>query len=190
MRSEIFHLIKKDPHTWSLANLLSLSRLLFLPLICWAITLQTRMGNVLALVFLALSGATDFFDGYLARKLDQRSFLGRILDPLLDKITVGVTLLFLAAYRQLPYWYVFLVIARDVLILTAAASLVKHIKAVAESNYLGKWTLGSFLIVIMTYTINWSPYQRIALWISSLLVPATLFSYLKKFWELLRTDHT
>ncbi|NLP12474.1 CDP-alcohol phosphatidyltransferase family protein [bacterium] len=188
MHSEIFQLIKKDPHTWSLANLLSLSRLLFLPLICWAITLQTHSGNVLALLFLALSGATDFLDGYLARRLDQRSFLGRILDPLLDKITVGVTLLFLAAYRQLPYWYVFLVIARDVLILTAAASLVKHIKAVAESNYLGKWTLGSFLIVIMTYILNWSPYQLIALWVSSLLVPATLFSYLKKFWQLLQTD--
>ena len=190
MKSGIYELLKNDPHTMSVPNLLSVSRLLFLPLICHFITLQTKTGSILALLFLALSGATDFLDGYLARKLDQRSDLGRILDPLLDKFTVGIIMLYLAAYRHLPYWYVMLVIGRDLLILIFAVRLVHRTKTMAESNHLGKWTLGSFLFVITTYIINWNPLKSFALWVSLVLIPATLISYLISSRKLIRIDHS
>jgi CDP-diacylglycerol--glycerol-3-phosphate 3-phosphatidyltransferase len=190
MKTEVIELIKKDPHTMSLPNLLSISRLLFLPLICYAIRLQTPKGNILALAFLAMSGATDFFDGYLARRLDQRSQLGRILDPLLDKITIAVIMLYLAAFRDLPYWYVSVVIGRDLLILIAAFLVVNRTSKIAESNSLGKWTLGSFLFVIVTYIIHWRPLSLVALWISILLVPATLISYLFQSRTLISTDRS
>ncbi len=189
MSSEFFKLIKNDPHTWSVPNLISISRLLFLPVICYAIALQSRTGNIIAVLFLGISGSTDFFDGYLARKLNQCSHLGRMLDPVLDKITVGIVIIFLAAYRQLPYWYVVLVIGRDLLILIAALTLISRIKIVAESNFLGKWTLGSFLFVILFYTLNWHPFNVIALWISALLVPTTLISYLRRSQKMMRSDH-
>jgi CDP-diacylglycerol--glycerol-3-phosphate 3-phosphatidyltransferase len=190
MESELIELIKKDPHTLSVPNLLSLSRLVFLPVVCYAITLQTHMGNAVALFFIVLSGFTDFLDGYLARRLDQRSYLGRILDPLLDKITVGVIVLYLAAYRQLPYWYVMLVIGRDLAILIAAFRLVNRSNIIVESNYLGKCTLVSFLVVITLYIINWSPWNVIALWVSTLLIPATLMSYLLRSRHLIGTDNS
>jgi CDP-diacylglycerol--glycerol-3-phosphate 3-phosphatidyltransferase len=190
MESELIELIRKDPNTWSVPNFISLSRLVFLPVICYAITLQTWMGNAVALLFIMLSGFTDFLDGYLARRLDQRSHLGRILDPLLDKITVGVIILYLAAFRQLPYWYVMLVIGRDLAILVAAIKLVNRIHLIAESNYLGKCTLVSFLIVIVLYIINWSPLNVIALWISTLMIPATLISYLLRSRNLIKTDNS
>lgn len=187
---ELYHLLKKDLHTMTVPNLLSISRLIFLPLVCYAITLQTRVGNAAALFFMVLSGITDFLDGYLARRLNQRSHLGRILDPLLDKISVGVVMLYLAAYRQLPYWYVALVIGRDLLILSVAISLVNRTKMIMESNFLGKCTLVSFLVVIMFFLINWSPFKWIALWISTLLVPATLISYLLRSRQMMQTDPT
>ncbi len=178
---ELLELVKKDPHTMSIPNLLSLSRLLLLPFICYAITLNSSAGNITALILMILSGLTDFFDGYLARHLDQRSHLGRILDPLLDKISVAVLMLFLAAYRPLPYWYAGLVIGRDLLILVAAVSLVNRVKIVVESNFLGKCTLVSFLVVIVLYILNWHPMNLVSLWISTLLVPLTLISYFKRF---------
>jgi CDP-diacylglycerol--glycerol-3-phosphate 3-phosphatidyltransferase len=178
---EILELVKKDPHTMSIPNIISLSRLLLLPFICYAISLQSTAGTITALILLCISGMSDFFDGYLARQLDQRSHLGRILDPLLDKISVGVLVLFLAAYRSLPYWYAFLVIGRDVLILIAAVSMVNRIKIVVESNWLGKWTLGSFLMVIVVYTLNWYPMTVVSMWISTILIPLTLISYFKRF---------
>lgn len=178
---EILELVKKDPHTMSIPNILSLSRLLLLPFICYAITRASQAGNIAALILISLSGLTDFLDGYLARQLDQRSHLGRILDPLLDKISVAVLMLFLAAYRSLPYWYVGLVIGRDLLILFAAISLVNRIKIVVESNFLGKCTLVSFLLVIVLYILNWYPLTLISLWSSTILIPLTLLSYFKRF---------
>lgn len=189
MGHELFELVKKDPNTWSVPNLLSLLRLIFLPVICYAISMQTHTGNVIAIVFLFLSGSTDFWDGYLARKLNQCSHLGRILDPVLDKITVAVIILYLAAYRQLPYWFVVLVIGRDLLILLAAARLINRFKTVVESNFLGKCTMVSFLLVIVLYTIHWRPFNVIALWVAALLIPATLISYLTRSKDMLKADH-
>jgi cardiolipin synthase (CMP-forming) len=178
---QILDLVKKDPHTMSIPNILSLSRLLLLPFICYAITVQSTAGNIAALILICISGLTDFLDGYLARQLDQRSHLGRILDPLLDKISIAVLVLFLAAYRQLPYWYVGLVIGRDLLILLAAISLVNRIKIVVESNWLGKCTLVSFLVVVVFYLFNWYPLTIVSMWVSTILIPLTLVSYFKRF---------
>ncbi len=177
MLSAFIEILKKDKHIFGLPNLLSFCRLLILPFICYAISLNSKQGNYWALVLFAVASMTDFFDGLLARRWKQFSQLGRILDPLMDKLYVIVLMLFLAAYRGLPYWYIGLVIARDLLILLGSILVILKNKTVLESVFIGKIALVLYLLVIFCYLLNLQPYNRIALWMSVAMIPVSLLRY-------------
>lgn len=185
MKIGVLEILKTDPHKLGLPNLLTLSRLLFIPVIAFFLAKNTPHGDRLALVFMFLSALTDYFDGFFARRLNQRSQLGRMLDPLVDKSSVAIIMFFLAAYKQLPYWYVGTVVARDILILAAGIYVIYKRKIVVESNMLGKWTLGTFILVILAYTINLGVFKEISLLLSCILIPLSTLKYLKMNQELL-----
>ncbi|HOT97486.1 MAG TPA: CDP-alcohol phosphatidyltransferase family protein [bacterium] len=178
MKLGLMEIIKKDKHLLGLPNLLSFSRLLFLPLICYAITLEPEHGGWLALLLLGLSFITDFFDGFVARQRQQFSELGRILDPVMDKLNVGLIMIMLACCRDLPWWYVLMVIGRDLVILILSLYVIKRRQHVPQSIFIGKVALVAFLVVIMTYIMNWRPFNYIALAVSVTLIPVTLFCYI------------
>lgn len=101
------------------ANAITALRLLGLPLFVWLVLGREALGA--ALVVLAVVATTDWIDGYVARRFDQVTKLGKILDPLVDRAllaTVGVTL---GAAGILPWAVVALVIGRDLVLLVAAA---------------------------------------------------------------------
>lgn len=177
MLSTFIEMLKNDKHVFGLPNFLSLCRLLFLPFICYAISLNSAKGNYWALAFFALASITDFFDGLLARRWNQFSQLGRILDPLMDKLYVIVLMFFLAAYRGLPYWYIALVIGRDLLILLGSVMVILKKKTVLESVFIGKAALVLYLLVILSYLLNLQPYNRIVLWLSVVMIPISLGRY-------------
>jgi cardiolipin synthase (CMP-forming) len=178
MRTGLMEILKKDQHTFGLPNLLSFSRLLFLPLICYAISLDPAKGNWLALLLLGLSSLTDFFDGWVARQRNQFSELGRILDPVMDKLNITALMLSLSAWRGLPLWYAVLVILRDLLILIGSLFVIKKRQHVPQSSMIGKWALFVFLLVVLTYLMDWKPWNIIALVISIVLMPLTLVRYI------------
>ena len=81
----------------NLPNLLTFSRILAMLLVVGLMFMDPPLGNWLALAAYTYACVTDFFDGYLARVLDQQSALGRFLDPIADKLLVSAVLLMLAA---------------------------------------------------------------------------------------------
>lgn len=172
-----FDLIKRDKHNLGLPNLITLTRLLFLPLIIYFIMQDSYKSDLLATLCLFLSGITDYFDGYFARKLQMRSELGRMLDPIVDKVMVGIIMLFLAAHKDLPYWYVSMVIGRDILILVASMHIISRIQMVKESSLVGKVTMTFFLLVIICYMLGLEPYNRIIMIFSSILIPVSIVTY-------------
>ena len=92
------------------------------------------------LIWTAAAFATDFLDGYLARKLDQRSDFGRILDPIADKVLVVACTFYMAfspVYR-FPLWYFIIIAGREVLILLCGLIAMSKVNAVMESNKPGK----------------------------------------------------
>lgn len=95
-------------------NVLSMVRLLGVPLFL-ALLLDGRH-DVAAVVVLALGGITDYLDGYLARRFNQRSRLGQMLDPAADRLYILATLLGLAVRGIVPWWLVGLLVARDVVL--------------------------------------------------------------------------
>jgi cardiolipin synthase (CMP-forming) len=99
----------------TLPNLISLMRLIFVPLVIVAI-IQERWGLAFALFFTA--GISDGIDGYIARRFDMRSALGAFLDPLADKALLVSLFITLAAIREIPVWLAVIVVSRDLMILS------------------------------------------------------------------------
>ena len=98
---------------WTIPNALSALRLLGVPVFFWLIVGPENDG--LALIILIISSFTDWLDGFLARKLNQFSRLGELLDPLADRLYVVAALAALYIRDLLPIWVVVALILRDVL---------------------------------------------------------------------------
>ncbi|SDQ39162.1 CDP-alcohol phosphatidyltransferase family protein [Quadrisphaera sp. DSM 44207] len=116
-------------------NLLSLSRLVLVPVFAWLILTHR---DVAALVVLAASGLSDYVDGYLARRWHQETRLGQLLDPAADRLYILVTLLGLAWRELVPWWVVVLIVARDFLLFATLPVLTRAGYGPLPVHYLGK----------------------------------------------------
>ncbi len=103
----------------TLPNLITYARLALLPAIFWLL-LEREYARALALLFVAALG--DALDGWLARKLNQATRLGTLLDPVADKLTVVGVALILALQGWLPAWLAGAIVLRDVVIVGGAAA--------------------------------------------------------------------
>lgn len=101
----------------TLPNLLTASRLILAPFVAWRLALHDVEG---AFWLFAVAALTDLLDGWLARLLNQKSDFGALLDPIADKVMLLTTLSFLALTDLLPMWLLWLVLARDGVILAGA----------------------------------------------------------------------
>ena len=97
----------------NLPNLITLARLLCVPLAIWLIV-EARYG--VAFWVFVLAGLSDALDGYIAKRWDQRTPLGAILDPIADKALLAGVYITLGLAGELPQWLVILVVLRDLLI--------------------------------------------------------------------------
>jgi cardiolipin synthase len=96
---------------WTLPNAVSTLRLLGVPLFLWLVL--GPEADVLALIVLMFSGFTDWLDGYLARRLNQASKLGEILDPVADRLYILAVVIGLAFRDIIPWWVAIILPARD-----------------------------------------------------------------------------
>ncbi len=98
----------------SLANLVTLGRLLAVPLVVWLILI----GDMPATFWVfTIAGVSDAVDGYVAKRFDQRSELGALLDPIADKTLIVSLFVTLGLAGHLPNWLVIMVVFRDLLII-------------------------------------------------------------------------
>ena len=126
--------------TWP--NLLSALRLVLVPVFLWLILIDQ---NLWAFAILAFSSFTDWLDGFLARKLNQTSRLGQLLDPAADRLFILASLIGLAATSQVPWWLVFVIVARDVLLFFTLPFLAQVGYGPLPVNYTGK--AGTFALL-------------------------------------------
>jgi CDP-diacylglycerol---glycerol-3-phosphate 3-phosphatidyltransferase len=122
----------------NLPTWITISRLLGVPIMLYGLqapTIATRW--ILVGVFLVVAG-TDWLDGYLARRLNQVTELGKFLDPLVDKLMVLAPLMSLVELGQIPAWGVFLILARELTIAGWRVSPSMQSGAVPGANLAGK----------------------------------------------------
>ena len=116
--------------------MLSASRLLGVPLFLWL--LLGPHADWWALLVLALGGVTDWADGVLARKLNQMSRLGQVLDPLVDRLYILATLLGLVLRDVIPIWLAAVLVGRDLVLLATLPGLRRRGLVSLPVHYLGK----------------------------------------------------
>jgi cardiolipin synthase (CMP-forming) len=117
-----------SPLLRQIPNVITVARVLLVIPTAWCL-IEGRY--VQALVLMAVAGASDAVDGWLARRFDWVTWFGAAVDPLADKILVGVLFITLTVEGALPLWVAGIAIGRDVVILTGAAAyrlMFKHIE--------------------------------------------------------------
>ncbi len=123
-------------------NLLSLFRLALVPVFLWLL-LTDQSG--LAILALVVASATDYLDGFFARKLNQTTRLGALLDPAADRLYILATLIGLAVTNHIPGWLPFVIIARDVLLAVTYPMLATRGYGPLPVHYVGK--AGTFALL-------------------------------------------
>jgi len=158
----------------TLPNWVTLSRLLALPPLLYCLQNPTVETRWFSLGIFLVAAATDWVDGYLARKLNQVTDLGKFLDPLVDKLLILAPLLALIELGQIPAWGVFLILARELSIAgwRVTPSLTGN-TAVVGANVWGKLKTISQIVAIALLIAPlpsaWKIPTLVAFWVSVVL---------------------
>ncbi|KAB8317521.1 CDP-diacylglycerol--glycerol-3-phosphate 3-phosphatidyltransferase [Tolypothrix campylonemoides VB511288] len=153
----------------TLPNWITFSRLLGIPFLLYGLHNPTPEARWICLAVFLVASLTDWLDGYLARKLNQITDLGKFLDPLVDKLLVLAPLLALIELGQIPAWGVFLILARELAIAGWRVSQPK----ITGANIWGKLKTVSQIVAIALLIAPlpqpWQLPSVVAFWISVIL---------------------
>jgi len=118
------------PSAWNMANVLTVARIVLVPFFAWALLLDgghTVRGRLLATAIFVLAAATDRLDGWLARRSGKITDLGKLLDPIADKLLVGSALVLLSALGDLPWWVTVVILVRELGITAMRFFLLRYV---------------------------------------------------------------
>ncbi len=173
-----------DDRILTIPNVLSLGRLLCVPLFLWL--LFGRDNEVAAALLLAFLGATDWVDGFIARRYDQVSTVGKVLDPTADRILLAVGILAILVVGAVPAWVAWLAIFREV----AVGAGVVVLAAMGARRIDVQWTgkAGTFLLMaafplfLLSHAedLSWADAARAVAW------PCALVGLGFAYWSALR----
>jgi cardiolipin synthase len=119
----------------SIPNMLSILRLLLVPVFLWLLIADEFLVAFLVLMFASF---TDWLDGFIARKFNQITSLGKVLDPSADRLFILATLIGLTVNEIIPAWLAIVIVARDVLLLIGYPISASHGYGPLPVHFLGK----------------------------------------------------
>ncbi|MGP3712006.1 CDP-diacylglycerol--glycerol-3-phosphate 3-phosphatidyltransferase [Brucella sp. RRSP16] len=182
-------------HTLSLPNILTYGRIIAVPLVVLCFFIEGRLESSdfarwTALGLFAFASITDFFDGYLARIWKQTSTIGRMLDPIADKLLVSAILLLLAADGTIAGWTLWaaiIILCREILV-SGLREYLAELKVSVPVSRLAKWKTTAQMIALAFLLAGPAgdkimPYVTetgiVLLWVSALLTLYTGWDYFK-----------
>nr|WP_122013187.1 CDP-alcohol phosphatidyltransferase family protein [Maliibacterium massiliense] len=133
-------------NVWTVPNILSMIRLLLIPLAVYFFYLDWPMAALGVYVF---ASATDLVDGYIARHYNQISPLGKLLDPLADKLMLITVLWCLGARGDTPMWVAYVVIIKELAMIVGGGFMYKKLDTVVYANWLGKGATATFTVAVI-----------------------------------------
>ena len=183
----------------NLPNRLTLARIILIPVFMTVLLLKLPKGyalfpyqDLIAAVIFILAAATDGLDGYIARKRNQVTNLGKFMDPLADKLLVSAALISLVELREVTAWIAWIILAREFAV-TGLRAIAAVDKVVISASKLGKIKTIVQVIAISAILLHDWPLSLIGLHIGQPLLYIALFftvvsgmDYLLKSRKLLR----
>lgn len=174
----------------NLPNTLSLSRIFLTPLLVVILLTRVEGKEIYGALIFVVAALTDFFDGYFARRRNQVTAIGKLLDPIADKLLVSSAFISLVELGLAPAWMVVIIVGREF-----AVSGIRSIAAsrghVMPANWFGKtkMVVQIFTIVVLivadTYKEHWLLFGRFLLWITMAVSLMSALSYLRTFLRLM-----
>jgi cardiolipin synthase len=141
----------------TIPNALTFLRFLGIPLFIWLALDQRADGW--AILVLMIGGATDYFDGKLARALNQESRFGEIADPTIDRLYIAATIIVLYIRDAIPLWVILVLVARDIAMAILALVIQLRGLTTLEVTFLGKAAtfnlLYAFPFLLLALNSNW-----------------------------------
>ena len=128
----------------NLANMLTFSRILMIPLMVSAFYLNGNFSYWLTFSIFVTAGVTDFLDGYVARRFNQTSKLGTIMDPIADKLLIGTALLMMVAFGRIEGYSIIaavIILCREFAV-SGLREFLAELKVSVPVTYLAKWKTG------------------------------------------------
>ncbi|MBQ6830400.1 MAG: CDP-alcohol phosphatidyltransferase family protein [Clostridia bacterium] len=173
---------------WNIPNVLSLVRLALIPLFAW-LYLDDEGNLYWAMLVLLLSGLTDVVDGFVARRFNQITEIGKLLDPLADKVTQLAVLVCLSVrYRQLIPLMV-ICLAKEVLQIVGGVLLLSRYEIVRGSRWFGKISTITFYGAMLAIVL-WNNMPQPVFTVLVVLVTVTMlfsfFAYMRVYLKLRR----
>lgn len=167
-----------DSRILTLPNVISVVRLCCIPLFLWLLfSKKDREGGA---VLLAGIGTTDWIDGYIARRFDQGSTLGKIIDPVADRLLLGVGVVALMVDGAVPWWFGSLALLREALVSVGVVGLASLGARRIDVTWVGKCaTFGLMttfpLFLASKASFSWHDFARAMAWIIG--IPSVALSY-------------
>ena len=160
-------------------NNLTIIRLLCVPILLLIFPIDHYITDVFAALLFLVAALTDFFDGFFARKYNNVSKLGELLDPIADKVLAITMLMMLCSLNRIPTLLAGLLIMRDVFICGMRAAAAEHGVSVAVSK-IGKYKTAALWISIFCLIINQSLFRvvgMVGLWLALILSVWSAYGY-------------
>lgn len=177
--------MRNKKQIYNLPNILTISRILIIPVILALLLSKKEIYGIYASVFFMVAVLTDFTDGYIARKKKLVTNFGIFLDPIADKLLVVTTLIMLIPLNRIPAWVVVIIIFREIFI-TGLRAIAGEKGIVISAGKEGKWKaafqmFGIFFLLIYNrhFHVNFGDIGLILIFISIIFSFISSYKYLK-----------
>ncbi|GAB4303662.1 MAG: CDP-diacylglycerol--glycerol-3-phosphate 3-phosphatidyltransferase [Myxococcota bacterium] len=181
---------------FNLPNMLTMARILLIPVVYIILAKGTPLSGFWAAVIYGVATSTDYFDGYLARRQNLVSLVGKFLDPLADKLIIMAMLVVLLQLDRISDWVVILLVARE-LIITSLRAVASAEGLVIPASMGGKYKAALQMLAVLFLLIHY-PYPldiifyktppvdyhkvgTILIWASVILSVHSAYEYFDKF---------
>ncbi len=177
--------MKSNKQIYNIPNILTFSRILIIPVIFFLLFFNKEIYGIVAAAFFIVAIATDFIDGYIARKKKLVTNLGIFLDPIADKLLVITILIMLIPLKRIPAWVVAVIIFREIFV-TGLRAIASEKGIVISAGKEGKWKtafqmFGIFCLLIYYkhFYLNFGYIGLALIYISIIFSLISSYKYLK-----------
>ncbi|MBI5180809.1 MAG: CDP-diacylglycerol--glycerol-3-phosphate 3-phosphatidyltransferase [Nitrospirae bacterium] len=163
-------------------NLLTILRILLIPIFIILYLEPTSNRSLAAALVFAFAAITDWLDGYLARSRGQITKLGKLLDPIADKLLTITGLVLLVGHQKVAVWIVILLISREVAV-TGLRAIAASSGTIIQADLLGKQKMLFLTGAIMLLILDYNGMGTALIWMSLFFSLLSGIQYFIKFWK-------
>ena len=182
---------KSKQAIFNLPNTLTLFRIACIPLLVILLFFPRKTTSFLAALVFALASISDLLDGFIARRRQLVTTLGKFLDPLADKLVVSAALIMLIPLGRVPAWMVVVIVGRE-LAITGLRTVAGSEGKVISADYLGKQKMVFQIVAILGlllhyeyYGVNFHAVGMFFMWLAVVMTLWSGFNYFRNFWHML-----